>query len=188
MRGEDRSGLTDRLTAELSREFPKLRFVNKSSDALSRLIDGALRLLTLGGQSRYLTHYVTTLGSSIYVPAGWGERTDVDRYVTLRHEAVHLRQFQRYGFVFMSFLYLVPLFPLGLAWGRARLEWEAYRETLLAVAEVSGVAAASEPALHSHIVRQFTGPAYGWMWPFPAQVRGWIDQAISELDAPAPGG
>ena len=31
-----------------------------------------------------------------------------------------------------------------------------------------------------HIVKQCVGPAYGWMWPFPKVVRGWID---AELDA-----
>ena len=174
-------GLADRYVADLAVEFPRLRFIHKPSDPLSRLIDGALRVLTLGGQSRYLSHYVTTLGSRIYLPDGWETRSDADRYVTLRHEAVHLRQFRRYGFVLMSFLYLIPVLPMGLAWGRAVLEWEAYRETLVAVAEVSGREAASDPAFHERIVRQFTGAAYGWMWPFPEQIRRWIRQTVEEL-------
>jgi hypothetical protein len=165
----------------LREEFPKLRIVDKREDAFSRLVDRLVRIVTLGGQSRYMTHYVTTMGSTIYVHAGWDERDDVSRYVTLRHEAVHLRQFRRYGRVGMTFLYLLPIFPLGLALGRARLEWEAYAETLRATAEARGIEAARDPALHAHIVAQFTGPAYGWMWPFPRTVRRWIATTLDEL-------
>ena len=43
----------------------------------------------------------------------------------------------------MAFVYLVPFFPLFLAWGRARLEWEAYVETIRATAEVRGLDAAA---------------------------------------------
>lgn len=172
---------TNDYVAALRREVPRLRIVYKAEDRFSRLIDRALRLVTLGGQSAYMTRYVTTIGRTIYLPADWDARPDVDRYVTLRHEAVHLRQFRRYGLVGMSLLYLLPILPMGLALGRARLEWEAYAETLRAVAEAKGVAAAEDPALHGHVIRQFTGPAYGWMWPFPAVVRRWMRQTLEEI-------
>ena len=50
----------------------------------------------------------------------------------------------------MIFVYGFFPLPAGLAWGRARLEWEAYTETLAATAEVYGVDAAE--ALRGHIV------------------------------------
>lgn len=165
----------------LRREFPRLRLVDKRGDALSRVIDRALRVLTLGGQSAYLTRYVTTMGQTIYLPEGWYARDDLDRYCVLRHEAVHLRQSRRYGRLGIALIYLLPIVPLGLAWGRARLEWEAYSETLRATAEVRGVAALDAPELRAHIVSQFTGPAYGWMWPFPRVVSGWYDAVVAEL-------
>ncbi len=168
--------------AALEKEFPRLRIVHKEDDAFSRLVDRALRVVTLGGQSAYMSRYVTTMGSTIYVPESWDERDDVSKYVTLRHEAVHLRQFRRYGRPLMTILYLLPILPLGLALGRARLEWEAYSETLRATAEARGVDAARDEALHAYIVSQFTGPAYGWMWPFPRQVRRWIAQTVSEIE------
>lgn len=171
----------DEYVAELRREFPRLRLVYKAEDRFSRLVDGALRLVTLGGQSAYMTRYVTTIGRTIYLPSDWDARPDADRYVTLRHEAVHMRQFRRYGLVGMSLLYLLPILPMGLALGRARLEWEAYAETLRAVAEAKGLSAAEEPGLHAHIVRQFTGAAYGWMWPFPGAVRRWIRRSLQEI-------
>ena len=102
--------------AKLRDEFPKLRLIDKASDPFSRLIDIALRVLTLGGQSRYIVDYVTTIGQRIYLPSTWKTRSPEQRYITLRHEAVHLRQFRRYGLLGMGLLYLLPLFPLGLAW------------------------------------------------------------------------
>ena len=165
----------------LRREFPGLRVIAKQRDPLSRAIDVALRIVTLGGQSAYLTQYVTTLGVSLYVPSDWDSRDDLPRYCVLRHEAVHLRQFRRYGYLGMAWRYLVPILPLGLAWGRARLEWEAYSETLRATAEVYGLAAAEQPALRARILAQFTGPAYGWMWPFPTVVSRWYDATLVAL-------
>jgi hypothetical protein len=124
---------------------------------------------------------VTTIGSTIYVPTGWLERSDDDRYIVLRHEAVHLRQFRRYGLIGMSVLYILPILPLGLAWGRARIEWAAYRETLRATAAVYGLEAAQDARLRAHIVHQFTSGAYGWMWPFPSHVARWMDEALNEI-------
>jgi len=125
---------------------------------------------------------VTTIGQTIYLPEGWRARTPESRFITLRHEAVHLRQFRRFGLIGTALIYLVPLLPMGLAWGRARLEWEAYAETLRATGEVHGVEAMRSQHLQEHILRQFTGPAYGWMWPFEKTVQSWIDEAVSEFE------
>jgi len=75
----------------------------------------------------------------------------------------------------------LPFFPLGLAYGRARIEWEAYEETLRATAELLGLEAARSASLRSHIVRRFTGPEYGWMWPFERSVQAWYDRALENL-------
>jgi hypothetical protein len=82
----------------------------------------------------------------------------------------------------MAILYLVPFLPLGLAYGRARLEWEAYEETLRATAEHLGIAAARSPALRAQLIERFTGPDYGWMWPFPETVGRWIDEAVRDIE------
>ena len=68
-------------------------------------------------------------------------------------------------------------------------EWrrkvEAYRETLRAVAEIEGIEAARCPKLRAQIVRRFTGPDYGWMWPFPRTVEQWIAEALDEIEREA---
>jgi len=156
--------------------------VKKSAYWHQRAAGAALFAVTLGGQRTYLTHYVTTLGHTIYVPDDFDEWPPARALEILRHEAVHVEQFERYGWVGMVILYGILPLPMGLAWFRARLEWEAYEETLRAVAEIEGIAAARSPALHEEIVRRFTGPDYGWMWPFPATVRGWIAAALVKIE------
>jgi hypothetical protein len=175
--------LSEGLLQAMRSEFPRFRVVPKAGDALSRVIDLALRLVTAGAQSRYMTHYHTVLGDTLYVPPSWVGMSDVARVILLRHERVHLRQRRRFGFPLFAFLYLVPFLPLGLAYGRARLEWEAYRETLRATAELRGLAALKQASLREEIVLRFVGGDYGWMWPFPRQVNSWFDRAVAELEA-----
>lgn len=172
----------ERCIAEIRREFPKFSIVRKDESPLSRVIDVALRVVTLGGQDRFITHYHTVIGYTLYVPASWSSLGDSDRCILLRHERVHLRQRKRYGFLTMAFIYLIPFFPLGLAYGRARLEWEAYVETLRATAELLGVSAMKSASLRESIVERFTGPDYGWMWPFPSVVRRWYDEAVRDIE------
>ena len=167
--------------ADLKAEFPAFRIKPKRGDRLSRAIDLALRIVTLGGQRHYLTRYHTVIGDTLYVPETWESLADLDRVILLRHERVHLRQRRRYGGPLMTFLYLVPFLPLGLAYGRARIEWEAYVETLRATAELRGADAVRSPQLREQIVRRFTGPDYGWMWPFRSIVEGWYDRVVAEL-------
>ncbi len=168
--------------AELKQEFPLFRIVEKSTSPLSHAIAWGLRFVTLGQQRSYLSVYYTVIGDTLYVPPGWSVLRGVDRVILLRHERVHLRQRRRWTTLGMAFIYLIPLLPLGLAYGRARLEWEAYMETLLATAELHGLDAALAPDLRRQIVRRFTGPDYGWMWPFPRVVERWYDSALVEIE------
>jgi hypothetical protein len=172
---------SEQLVANIRSEFPEFRIVDKQRSPLSRLIHVVLCVVTFGGQRRFLSHYHTVIGNTLYVPASWPETTDVDRAILLCHELVHLRQRRRYGFLGMAFLYLVPFFPIGLAYGRARLEWEAYVETLRATAQFRGMRAAQSPELRRQIIDRFVGPDYGWMWPFPRQLERWYDLALAEL-------
>jgi hypothetical protein len=169
------------LLSEIRAEFPAFRIVPKAGNALSLAIDLGLRVITLGAQRHYMTRYHTVIGDTLYVPEAWQTMTDVARVILLRHERVHLRQRRRYGMLPFALLYLLPVFPLGLAWFRARFEWEAYRETLRATAEVRGLAALDDPLLRREIVRRFVSADYGWMWPFSRAIERWFDQAVADL-------
>jgi hypothetical protein len=157
--------------------------IPKRGDLLSTIIDRVLRIVTFGGQDRYLSEYHTVLGDTLYLPEAWDHMSDAARLVLLRHERVHLRQRRRYTLVGMAIIYLLPIFPVGLALGRALLEWEAYVETLRATAEVYGPGALESPSLREGIIRRFTGPDYAFMWPFRSQVERWYARAVAEIRA-----
>lgn len=171
----------DELMKELATEFPRFQIKKKRESGLQRVIHVALLLITFGGQRVYLTRYHTVLFGTLWVPDAWDTMTAVDKFILLRHERIHLRQRRRMGDLVMSFVYLVPFFPFFLAYGRARIEWEAYIETLRATAEVYGVTAAE--ALRDHIKERFVGPEYGWMWPFPKMIDRWFDEAMADIRA-----
>jgi len=173
--------LSEEFIRDIQREFPRFCLIRKRDSLLSRAIDVVLKVLTLGAQREFMTRYHTVLWDRLYVPDLWERMPDVARVITLRHERVHLRQRRRYGDVAMTFLYLIPFFPLGLAYGRARIEWEAYTETIRATAEYRGLEAARSPDLRRHIMKQFTSGAYGWMWPFPPMLHRWYDTALEEI-------
>jgi hypothetical protein len=54
---------------------------------------------------------------------------------------------------------------------------------LRATADIEGLAAARDRRLHEQIVRRFTGPDYGWMWPFPRTIRRWIAEELASIEA-----
>lgn len=152
------------MVREIEGRWPGVRVLPKSDSRFCRVIDRALRIITFGGQDRFLDSYVTTLGRRIYVPDSWFAMDAGERYCILRHEAVHLGQFRRFTWPGMILLYLLLPLPVGLAGGRAWLEWQGYRETLDAHWQLYGPAAARSDGLKKGIVRRFTGPDYAWMW------------------------
>jgi hypothetical protein len=179
--------LSTALVSEICAEFPSFEILPKRASRLQRAIHHALAILTLGGQRVYLTRYHTVMFGKLWVPDAWASMADEDRYILLRHERVHLRQRARMGDLTMAFLYLVPILPMGLALGRARIEWEAYVETIRATFELYGRPAAER--LRPEIVRRFTSGDYGWMWPFPSAVNRWFDEALAKAEAaPRPRG
>src|SRR5262245_20415056 len=102
---------------EIQAEFRNFRIVYKRHSRLSRVIDVLLRLVTGGQMRTFMTLYHTVIGETLYVPDVWDRMSAVDKIVLLRHERVHLRQKRRLTFLGLAFVYLVPWFPIGLAYG-----------------------------------------------------------------------
>lgn len=169
------------LTQEIKGEFPEFNLVQKKDSFFMKLLFVLLLVVTFGAQKDFMSSYTTTVGYTIYVPTSWGELTENDRVITLRHERVHLRQLKKYGKFLFCFLYLLPFFPVGLAYWRARFEWEAYEETLRAIYEIHGEASLLDIKRRDSIVSHFTTGNYGWMWPFKATVQGWYASAVEKI-------
>src|SRR3954464_10951666 len=169
----------DALVRALGAEFPEFRIVRKDRSRLHRAIHHALRLVTLGRLTAYLEGFQTTIGCTVYVTADWADLDADQRYVTLRHEAVHLRQFRKFTLPGMAVLYVLLPLPMGLAWFRAYFEKEAYAESIRAAAEVWGPAHPRSAAYRERVIGQFLGASYGWMWPFRGQLERWYDRVLA---------
>jgi hypothetical protein len=82
----------------------------------------------------------------------------------------------------MAIIYVLLPLPMGLAYGRARLEQEAYAESIRAASEVWGRAAVTNPDYRKYVIDQFMGASYGWMWPFRRSLERWYDAVLATLD------
>jgi hypothetical protein len=60
----------------------------------------------------------------------------------------------------------------------------AYEESIRAAAEVYGPEHPRREAYRDHVLRQFTGPSYGWMWPFRRGLERWYDRVLARLPVP----
>ncbi|NVB77529.1 MAG: hypothetical protein HOV81_03960 [Kofleriaceae bacterium] len=171
------AALVDALRAEI----PGFRIVKKQDSRFHRAIHHALVVVTFGRMRSYLDSFQTTIGKTVYVTADWDDWDADARYVTLRHEAVHLRQFRRYTLPVMAVLYVLLPLPTGLAYFRARFEMEAYAETIRAAAEVYGPAHVRTERHRKYVIDQFMGPSYGWMWPFRRSLERWYDRILATI-------
>jgi hypothetical protein len=172
------------LVAKLRAEIHGFRIVRKDQSRFHRAIHRVLIVVTFGKMTSYLDSYQTTIGKTVYVTSDWDDTDSDSRYVTLRHEAIHLRQFRRFTLPGMALLYVLLPLPLGLAWFRAYFEKEAYAESIRASAEIWGRDYPRRTPYREHIIEQFVGPSYGWMWPFRASMERWYDQVLATLEPP----
>lgn len=159
--------------ADITKEFPSFKIAKKSDNRFMKLL-----AKLLGKQ--FMTSYVTTIGHTVYVPDTWDAWSAVAQCAVLRHERVHMRQARRLTMPVFTALYLLVFFPVGLAYWRARLEMEAYCESLAAFKEYG--ADYSSDDRKAWLVKQFTTSAYGYMWPFPRVIEGWFKKAMKKLD------
>jgi hypothetical protein len=162
-------------------EFSHFEVREKSRNWHQRLIHKLLCAITFGKQRFYLSDYHTTLGQKVFVPTCWHYESDEDRYIIMRHERVHIRQFKKYSWVGMTILYLFVFFPFGLSYFRMKFEKDAFEETIRATCEIKGVEAIRDPRFKHRIVRSFTGPYYGWMWPFRSRINKWYDDVVDRI-------
>lgn len=152
-----------------------------------KAINVLLLIVSFGQMKRFMVGFNTTLGNRIGVTQAFMANTsDAQKYATLRHELQHIKQFRRYGFgniwvgtVLCAIPYLFLPLPIGLAYCRAQMEKEAYAETIRAWVQCEGRDVAM--TLKSHIVANFTGVNYLYMWPFKVSMEKWFDATLERV-------
>lgn len=175
------------LCVELEAEFPRLRMQRKIDHWYWRWIAVFLKVVTFGKQTEFLSKFTTVVGLTVALGevkwqeiqnrvSGWEDSL----WATLMHERRHMRRFRQLGVTLCALLYLLVFFPVGLAWGRAWFEREGYTETLRCWYALDPEWACSAEAREWWIA-QFTGPSYGWAWPFRKQVQRWFDTELVRL-------
>lgn len=169
----------DALLADIRKEFPAFKLVDKSTSKLMLMIDLFLKVITLWRMKDFMRTFTTTIGYTVYVPSGWKMRPIKSRSIILRHERVHMRQRAHLG-LWYSISYL--FFPLPAVWAyfRMKYEMEAYEESLRAVAEYYGTASFTQ-AMRRAYVAHFTGPEYFWTWPWKARIERWYDSTLARI-------
>jgi len=143
---------------------------------LWKAIHWILLVLTFGKQNKFYTHYTTTIGRTIFYPAGWRfENATYKNCVILRHECDHVDWFLKFGLgnewlgIFVvGLLYLLFPLPVCFAWFRYVFERVAYRTSYYAALELG-----LKPDIE-HYIEQLTGPKYLWTWILKDQVRAWF--------------
>jgi hypothetical protein len=152
------------LCATLQAEIPGFGILYKDESRLHRAIGAVLRPLN----DRYLQDYTTVLFGKVAFPSrAWRARIgEAAVYEVLRHEAVHLRDARRFPLLFELSWLLLPL-PTVLTL-RAYWEWRGYAESMRVRVELGEPV---DDAWIDWVVARFTGPDYGYMWPFPAMLR-----------------
>ncbi|HAN31088.1 MAG TPA: hypothetical protein DCQ06_05770 [Myxococcales bacterium] len=162
------------LQVALSDEFPAFRVAYKQDSLLHRIIGVLLRPFN----SRYLSHYTTVLGATVWFPSrSWTEQVgDRKIYEILRHEAVHMRDARRFPLVFQISYLLLPLPVVFTA--RAWWELRAYSESLRVAFELDGYISQAQV---DEIVERFVGADYLYMCPFPSLVQRLL---CAQLPAP----
>jgi|HubBroStandDraft_1064217.scaffolds.fasta_scaffold112390_2 hypothetical protein len=169
----------DQLNADILAEFSTYTVQYKANSALMKLFNVLLIIVTFGQSKSFMTSFVTTIWTTVYVPSSWDSLNSADKCVLLRHERVHMRQARNLGRWRFALTYMLWPLPILLAKGRASLEMEAYTETLRAWNDYG--ANILQTGFRVDIISNFTTGAYGWMWPFPRDIGDWYNSAAKQV-------
>ena len=59
------------LSDEVRKEFPSFNLVKKSDSKLMAAISAFLKAITFGQMKAFMEDFVTTVGTTVYVPSRW---------------------------------------------------------------------------------------------------------------------
>lgn len=145
----------------------KYRIVKKSDSKLMRAIGWVLYPFN----RRFMTFYVTTIGSTLYSP--W----DVIDEGLLQHELQHVSDSKKFPVIYeLSYLFLLP-FGLTL---RSVWEKRAYKRTIKSIVLLGSM---TDDNLVDWLLPQFTSSQYLWMDLRKKSVERWIRAEIERVKA-----
>lgn len=163
------------------KEIPKLKVIYNS-----KLTAFIFKVLSFFTNKRYTT-FVMTLGRTIHFPYFYVLWSDVEKYIYLRHEIMHVRRFYNWPFshylwpinyFINAFLYLF-CFPVFLTY-RAKFEREGYVQTILTDYELNGLNETQKLDYILWLADLFSGPTYFYMWT-KKRSQKWAIQLMEDI-------
>lgn len=170
----------------------------------SKLLKVLRPILELFNKS-FWTKYVTTIGTTIWIPDGWLTKGDMkSRLQTVAHEVMHVRQSKKVTGPVYKFLYLFPqslavfsllsllAIGLGLNWlwcllfllclaplpapFRYMYELEAYRVLLIFYKHAWRISPEITQMGKDGIIKNLAKSDYYFTWPFPKMIQRDLDK------------
>lgn len=164
------------IISELKSEFPGFKISKKSDSKLMIVINFMLKIITFWRMKEFMKNFITTIGTTVYVPMEWETWTPIEKIIVLRHERVHMRQGMKYGNFLFKLMYLL-LLPTVITF-RSKFEMEAYEETIRGNLEYYGERAFSLE-YREKMISHFTSSQYFWMDPCRQNVVSWYDKVVN---------
>lgn len=153
----------------------------------------------------FMNSYITTIGTTIWVPDNWFETTDdTGALEVIAHETQHIIDLKKWGWIFFAGGYLFPQFlaifaflallaiPLGLPWlfallflgfagpvpayFRYRFELNGYRTSYIFGKYVRNYTPTDMAAIvDPWVIDQLSNKWYYCAWPFPKAIKSTLD-------------
>lgn len=163
---------------------PEFKFVGRDQEGWHRLdwqlwtVWVGLKIMGLFNPNfvkRWNERYVAVTSRHMLFPTKPTDFSDFHRYVTLRHEYIHIRDRQKHPLWFpFSYVMVLPL-----VW-TMRSHWELRGYTANMIVEFEERGHVSDATL-DHIEKQFTTDRYLWMWPFKKRVRAHLEDVRQKV-------
>ena len=155
----------------MGEEFPGFRVRFKDQAWHQRALGQGLKVV---GARRYLTHFVTVFGNTVWWPTEAQFRRDPRHAAAvLLHERVHLSDRRRLGVLFDA-----SYVAAGPAVWTMRAHWErrAYAVDIVRLTRLGRPVEWTCEWLRP----LFSSVEYGFMWPFPEQIDAWVHRVVHE--------
>lgn len=197
---------TKRLIEGVAKNYSsKIQIKYKKDSLFMRFIGGIVGIFN----KSFMDEYITTIGTTIYVPDNFWKRSDNNCLEILSHELVHIYDYLNNPLLF-GFNYLKPqvysalsllsilsvwnrwclLFLLFLVWllpfpsaARAEYELRGYTMTMAVVYWLYGKEYISRDNILSYITTQFTSSTYYYMWPNAVEITGKLNFFLSKIES-----
>lgn len=182
---------TQLLIQLITKEFPDFKVISKDQSKFMLLLSKVLFF-----NKKFMSHYVTTIGNTIYVPNQSFFNDDNVAFIVIAHEYVHMCDNKKYGFAY-NLAYLFPqvlsllslLSFYNLAWLLCLLfllplpsptrTWLEYRGYSMSIACYYWLY--KEKPANTRYVDNFTTSLYYWMCPYKEYIEKKLEQSLNDI-------